>query len=256
MNTTCTPGLQKENSPAYIHAESNKRLNFDSDEPESQSESEEELHDSGGVDSGVKRTKFRRRSIVKNWPEHVKFDEEEEVVAFDVDGTRHLVKGSVQPRDVWNDAPGFRYFIQFNEFNQPLHKGGSILVSFLGDIAKREEFCPVGILNWDKLSSNMRGNIVNLVRAHFLLPEGKEMRNAILKRIGKAWKNHRYALKKDYFDPAEKTREQNYASIPDGITTQNWSFLVDYWLSSDAKKMSELGKAARASQVLVRKSSA
>ncbi|XP_021776447.1 uncharacterized protein LOC110740279 isoform X1 [Chenopodium quinoa] len=102
----------------------------------------------------------------------------------------------------------------------------------------------------------MRGNIVNLVRAHFLLPEGKEMRNAILKRIGKTWKNHRYALKKDYFDPVEKTREQNYASIPDGITTQNWSFLVDYWLSSDAKKMSELGKAARASQVLVRKSGA
>uniref|UniRef100_A0A803N9Y4 Transposase, Ptta/En/Spm, plant n=1 Tax=Chenopodium quinoa TaxID=63459 RepID=A0A803N9Y4_CHEQI len=219
MNTTCSPGLQKEKSPAYIHAESNKRLNFDSDEPESQSESEEELHESGGVDSGVKRTKFRRRSIVKNWPEHVKFDEEEEVVAFDIDGTRHLVKGSVQPRDVWNDAPRFRYFAQFNEFNQPLHKGGSIL-------------------------------------AHFLLPDGKEMRNAILKRIGKAWKNHRYALKKDYFDSVEKTREQNYASILDGITTQNWSFLVDYWLSSDAKKMSELGKASRASQVLVRKSGA
>uniref|UniRef100_A0A803N3I5 DUF4218 domain-containing protein n=1 Tax=Chenopodium quinoa TaxID=63459 RepID=A0A803N3I5_CHEQI len=223
-------------SHAYIHAESNIRSNYDSDEPESQLESEEELTESGGMDSGVKRTKLRRRSIVKNWPEHVKFDEEEEVVAFDVDGKRHLVKGSVQPRDVWNDAPGFRYFVQFNEFNQPLHKGGSILVSFLGDIAKREEFCPVGILNWHKLSSNMRGNIVNLVRAHFLLPKGKEMKNAILKRIGKAWKNHRYALKKDYFNPVEKTREQNFASIPDGITTQNWSFLFDYWLPSDAKE--------------------
>uniref|UniRef100_A0A803N9C3 Uncharacterized protein n=1 Tax=Chenopodium quinoa TaxID=63459 RepID=A0A803N9C3_CHEQI len=77
MNITCSVGLQKEKSHAYIHAESNKRLNFDSDEPESQSESEEELTDSGGVDSGVKRTKFRRQSIVKNWQEHVKFDEEE-----------------------------------------------------------------------------------------------------------------------------------------------------------------------------------
>ncbi|KAL2938796.1 E3 ubiquitin-protein ligase HERC2 [Bienertia sinuspersici] len=62
----------------------------------------------------------------------------------DVDGKRHLVKGPVQPRDVWNDR-GLRYFVQFNEFNQPLRKGGCILVSFLETLQKEKRFVLLGI---------------------------------------------------------------------------------------------------------------
>ncbi|KAL2938075.1 4-hydroxybenzoate octaprenyltransferase, partial [Bienertia sinuspersici] len=98
------------------------------------------------------------------WPEHVKFDEKEEAIAFefnnegcflcpDVDGKRHLVKG-----------PGLRYYVQFNEFNQPLRKGGCILVSFLGDVAKRETFFLVGVSSWHKLKKKMKADIMILVR--------------------------------------------------------------------------------------------
>ncbi|KAL2903683.1 RNA-directed RNA polymerase 2a [Bienertia sinuspersici] len=92
----------------------------------------------------------RCHTVIPDWPEHMKFDEKEEAIAFDVDGKRHLVKGPVQPRDVLNDR-GLRYYVQFNDFNQPLRKGGSIVVSFLGDVAKRETFCPVGVSSWHKL---------------------------------------------------------------------------------------------------------
>ncbi|KAL2929963.1 Guanylate kinase, partial [Bienertia sinuspersici] len=140
-----------EQSPSSIHALCESRLQRDLEDSSSESED------------------FNQG----DWPEHVKFDEKEEAIAFevtnegcflcaDVDGKRHLVKGPVQPRDVWNDR-GLRYFVQFNEFNQPLRKGGCILVSFLGDVAKRETFCPVGVSSWHKLKKKMKADIVILV---------------------------------------------------------------------------------------------
>lgn len=64
----------------------------------------------------------------------------------DEEGKKHLVKSSVMPQDVWNETK-IRYFVQFDELNQPLRRGGSILVSFPGDIEKHEVFCPVGVKN-------------------------------------------------------------------------------------------------------------
>ncbi|KAL2938721.1 Dual specificity tyrosine-phosphorylation-regulated kinase 3 [Bienertia sinuspersici] len=175
-----------EQSPSSIHAMSESRLQRDLEDSSSESE---DFNQGGGRDVCATKaisSRPRRRTVIPDWPEHVKFDEKEEAIAFakhgfitffakkevtnegcflyaDVDGKRHLVKGAVQPRDVWNDR-GLRYYVQFNEFNQPLRKGGCILVSFLGDVAKRETFCPVGVSSWHKLKKKMKANIVILVR--------------------------------------------------------------------------------------------
>ena len=82
----------------------------------------------------------------------------------DANRKRHLVKGSVQPRDVWTDEKGFRYYVKLNEFCQSLRKGGSILVSFLGDIAKKDSLCPVGIKTWRAVNKKLKSNIVTMVR--------------------------------------------------------------------------------------------
>ncbi|KAL2922244.1 Zygote defective protein 12, partial [Bienertia sinuspersici] len=152
-----------EQSPSSIHALSESRLQRDLEDSSSENE---DFNQGGGRDvcaTKVISSRPRRRTVIPDWPEHVKFDEKEEAIAFDVDGKRHLVNGPVQPRDVWNDR-GLRYFVQFNEFNQPLRKGGCILVSFLGDVAKRETFCPVGVSSWHNLKKKMKANIVILVR--------------------------------------------------------------------------------------------
>ncbi|KAL2923774.1 DNA-directed RNA polymerase subunit A' [Bienertia sinuspersici] len=137
-----------ERSPSSIHAVSESRLQCDLEDSSSKSEDFKE----GG-----------------DWQEHVKFDEKEKAKAFgkhgviNVDGKRHLMKGPVQPRDVWNNR-GLRYYVQFNDFNRPLRKGGCILVSFLGDIAKRETFCLIGVSSWHKLKKKKKVDIMILVR--------------------------------------------------------------------------------------------
>ncbi|KAL2922858.1 Zygote defective protein 12, partial [Bienertia sinuspersici] len=165
-----------EQSPSSIHALSESRLQRDLEDSSSESE---DFNQGGGRDVCATKaisSRPRRRIVIPDWPEHVKFDEKEEAIAFDVDGKHHLVKGPVQPRDVWNDR-GLRYFVQFNEFNQPLRKGGCILVSFLGDVAKRETFCPVGVSSWHKLKKKMKADIVILVRK--LSKLGKDARASL-----------------------------------------------------------------------------
>lgn len=64
---------------------------------------------------------------------------------------------------------------------------------------------------------------------------GKLINSAILKRTDRYWKQYRYKLKKKYFDPSSRTINEIYADRPDGVNNQNWSELVEYWLSEDAK---------------------
>ncbi|KAL2944161.1 Enolase [Bienertia sinuspersici] len=126
-----------ERSPPSIHVVSESRLEQDLEDSPSESE---DFNQGGGRDvcaTKVISLRPRRRTIIPDWAEHVKFDEKEDAIAFDLDGKRHLVKGPLQPRDDWNES-GLRYHVLFNDLNQPLRKGGSILVSFLGDVAKRQ----------------------------------------------------------------------------------------------------------------------
>ncbi|XP_021851672.2 uncharacterized protein [Spinacia oleracea] len=232
-----TPSFHVERSTPSIQVETEIMPNNSSDEPdESVSESEEELNEGDGGETSVKASKPRRRIIVANWPKRVKFDEKEEVLVIDANGKCHLVKGSVQPRDFWTDEKGFRYYVKLNEFCQPLQKGGSILVTFLGDIAKKDSLCLVGIKTWRAVNKKLKSNIVTMVREHFVIPDGLVVDKAVVRRTGKSWKNNRYILKKRYFDPVNKTLDQNYDSIPDGISSSSWNDLVDYWFSLKGTK--------------------
>ncbi|KAL2930376.1 Zygote defective protein 12, partial [Bienertia sinuspersici] len=68
---------------------------------------------------------------------------------------------------------------------------------------------------------------------HFVIPDGELFDKAILKHTSKYWKNYRYFLRENYFDPMTRTDDQNYDNRPDGISKQNWTNLVDYWYSPE-----------------------
>ncbi|KAL2903655.1 Autonomous transposable element EN-1 mosaic protein [Bienertia sinuspersici] len=85
------------------------------------------------------------------------------------------------------------------------------------------------------------------MKKHFVIPDGKLFEKAILKRISKYWKNYRYFLRENYFKPITLTDDHNYDNLPDGVSKQNWTNLVDYWYLPEFQILSKLGKDARAS---------
>ncbi|KAH9620361.1 hypothetical protein KSS87_012201 [Heliosperma pusillum] len=191
--------------------------------------------------------KPRRRSAMSDWPDEVEFDEEEDVLTIDAEGNLYLVKNLIQPHDVWH-ANGVKYFVSFNEYYQPLKKGGHILVRFIGDVAKNERFCPIRETNWHHVNDQFKVDIVKLIRARFVIPDGDFYDQGILKRAGNSMRQYRHSLKKKLFKPTTMTKAQIYQSAPTGHPRDSWIYLVDYWYSEKGKRFSDCGKEARALQ--------
>ncbi|XP_021743224.1 uncharacterized protein LOC110709321 [Chenopodium quinoa] len=129
--------------------------------------------------------------------------------------------GPIPQIEVWNNN-GVKYVVQFNDFCQPIRKGGHILVQFLGSIAKEERFCPLSEKTWREV----------------LHPSST---------VDKVWRNYKHDLKKRYFKPDEKSITEIVDNPPNGVSKSNWVNLVNYWNSERGKELSEIRKEARAS---------
>ncbi|KAK9682696.1 hypothetical protein RND81_10G089900 [Saponaria officinalis] len=177
--------------------------------------------------------KPRRRTLIPNWPDDIKFEEKEEVLTVDGEGNYKNINDAIQPHDVWH-AKGVKYFVSFNEFYQPLRKGGHILIRIIGDVAKKERYCPIRETNWH--------------HDRFIIPEGDNYDQGILKRTGKSMRQYRHMLKKTFFKPTSKTKAQIYERGPAGHPRDSWMHLVDYWYSEEGQKLSKCGEEARGAQ--------
>ncbi|XP_010690514.2 uncharacterized protein LOC104904039 isoform X1 [Beta vulgaris subsp. vulgaris] len=188
-----------------------------------------------------------RRAKPANWSDDIEFDEMEEVEMRDLDGRRGKKGGRILPRHVWSLRPGVRFVVPVNELDQPVRRGGHVLVKFLGDVAKNGELCPIGEVNWHKVDKSCKANIINLIRDKFVLPNREEIDKSILKHVGKKWRAHRYELKVQYKKP-DSTQEKVASTVPRGVDPSQWIRLVQYWFSERSQFLSAKGKEARALQ--------
>ncbi|KAL9236025.1 hypothetical protein vseg_010738 [Gypsophila vaccaria] len=184
---------------------------------------------------------IRRTARTRDWPDNVEFEEKEEVLAIDAEGKYQMIRESIQPPDVWH-SNDVKYFVCFNEFYQPLRKGGHIFVTFFEDVAKTERFCPIRETNWHHVNTQYKVDIIKLIRAHFVIPDGDCYDQGILKRTGKSVRQYRHYLKKALFELTQKTKDQIYQAGPKGHPRDRWIHLVDYWYSEKGKTFSKCGK--------------
>ncbi|XP_057525166.1 uncharacterized protein LOC130804639 isoform X2 [Amaranthus tricolor] len=183
-----------------------------------------------------------RRSKTAAWTDEIEFDEMEEVEMRDREGKRGKKGGRVLPRHVWSLQPGVRFVVPFNALDQPVRKGGHLLVKFLGDVAKNGELCPIGEISWHKVDRNCKAKIIDLIRAKFVLPAREEIDKSILKNVGNRWRAYRYKLKVQY-KKLDKTQAEVVSIVPKGVDATQWEKLVQYWFSEKSQ-----GKVARALQ--------
>ncbi|KAL2895124.1 DNA replication licensing factor mcm4, partial [Bienertia sinuspersici] len=155
-------------------------------------------------------------------------------------GKVELVSGPIQPIDVLS-SNGRRYFVEFNELHQPLRKGGHILVKFLGYIAKMGNYCPLGALTWHKVEKKLKCDIIKKMREHFIIPNDEVYDKLALQRVDKYWRHYKHELKKTFFHPDKKTKEQHYDPVPSGHTSNDWIKLVNHWFSPKGQE-AEHGK--------------
>ncbi|KAL2894671.1 DNA replication licensing factor mcm4, partial [Bienertia sinuspersici] len=227
---------------AYMHQEGNSRTT------NIQQQGSEQTNDKS---NSSKSFKTRLPFKIDGWPTDVEYDAKEEVLTVaDANGKLQFVSGSIQPIDILSNN-GVKYYVEFNEFHQPIRKGGHILVRFLGYIAKMAHYCPIGAITWHDVEKNLKVHIVNKMREHFIIPDDEVYDTLAQQRVGKCWRHYKHELKKTFFQPDKKTHEQHYDLVPSGHSRSDWIKLVDHWFSpkgqDDAKAKVESLKLANSS---------
>ncbi|KAJ8440399.1 hypothetical protein Cgig2_019388 [Carnegiea gigantea] len=81
----------------------------------------------------------------------------------------------------------------------------------------------------------------------FVLRVNEVIDKKLLRYVGKAWRNHRYQLKRDH-KKLGKTKQDVKDTRPGNLARDQWIKLVNYWFSKRCEKLSNQGKEARASQ--------
>ncbi|KAL2930334.1 DNA replication licensing factor mcm4, partial [Bienertia sinuspersici] len=224
---------------AYMQQEGSRRTTY------MQQQGSEQTRDKT---NSSKSFKTRRPFKIYGWLTDVEYDAKEEVITVDANGKLQFVSGSIQPIDILSNK-GVKYYVEFNEFHQPIRKGGHILVRFLGYITKMAHYCPIGAITWHDVEKNLKVQIVNKMREHFIIPDDEVYDTLAQQRVGKCWRHYKHELKKTFFQPDKKTHEQHYDLVPSGHSRSDWIKLVDHWFSPKGQKLSQIGKEARSASM-------
>ncbi|KAL2924266.1 SAGA-associated factor 73 [Bienertia sinuspersici] len=189
---------------AYMQQEGSRRTTY------MQQQGSEQTRDKS---NSSKSFKTRLPFKIDGWPTDVEYDAKEEVLTVDANGKLQFVSGSIQPIDILSNN-GVKYYVEFNEFHQPIRKGGHIL-------------------------------------EHFIIPDDEVYDTLAQQRVGKCWRHYKHELQKTFFQPHKKTHEQHYDLVPSGHSRSDWIKLVDHWFFPKGQKLSQIGKEARSLQCQV-----
>ncbi|KAK9094641.1 hypothetical protein Scep_026110 [Stephania cephalantha] len=154
-------------------------------------------------------------------------------------------RGPTRAKDIWDLPEGQKIIVQFNEFGQPIKRGGGILGGWLGTVARKTEFCSIEWTDWRLMPKDKKQILISLSKKYFEIPDDARARKWILESIARKWKDYKFELKAKYFK-AGKTRVEIEQLVPVGVFPGQWKSLVQYWFSDKSKLLSEKGRAARA----------
>ena len=73
------------------------------------------------------------------------------------------MEGTIVAKHVWCLPSGRRIIVHFNEYGQPIRRGGLVLIHFLSELSKDGTFCPLGAQNWKRVDDHYKQRIIKTV---------------------------------------------------------------------------------------------
>ncbi|KAK2376322.1 hypothetical protein QL285_077122 [Trifolium repens] len=139
--------------------------------------------------------------------------------------------------EVWFLEKTKKVLVEINGNGQGNDNGANLLVRFLGELAKKSEFCPISIERWDMMSEeNIKAQWKNIEdRFEFDYAAGIKW---VKSTLGDRWKYYKYRLRCKHFKP-NKSKEDILANPPSGVPPVDWIAFVNYYKNDQMKKVSE-----------------
>ncbi|XP_062004726.1 uncharacterized protein LOC133721963 isoform X2 [Rosa rugosa] len=150
--------------------------------------------------------------------------------------TSKVARGHSKGIPEWNT--GVKVHVQFNGINfQPVGERAGQLKSQLGQIVRNGHRVPLNILDWKKVGNDVKEEIWEEVKKNLVeVPEG--YKSVCLKNCNLLWKDHKSKTKSFHYVPNKDDPELG-SKNPPHIVAEQWSELVAYWSSEDAKMIAE-----------------
>ncbi|KAH6817191.1 hypothetical protein C2S51_000794 [Perilla frutescens var. frutescens] len=127
-------------------------------------------------------------------------------------------------------------------------RGGesSTLSHFLGSISRNGKYCPIDVMNWHKMPSTKKTEILDTVKLRFNVSHIAE--KWILSSIGHKWRNWKHFLKTKYW--ADVPIENLIDGRDERVLLDQWIKLLTYWSTDEVKKVSKRNKDARDKKIM------
>ncbi|KAL6176167.1 hypothetical protein ACLB2K_052802 [Fragaria x ananassa] len=131
----------------------------------------------------------------------------------------------------WNT--GEKVHIMFDSKFQPIGERAAQLKSQLGKMVRDGRRIPLTILDWKAVDLKVKEEIWDEVKKNLVdVPEG--YKPVCLKCCNTLWKDHKSKTKANHFEP-NKNHPDLLSMVPPQIIADQWTVLVAYWNSEDAK---------------------
>ncbi|XP_039015293.1 uncharacterized protein LOC120145536 [Hibiscus syriacus] len=154
-------------------------------------------------------------------------------------------RGPTRCRFLEDLAEGEQIFVQINKLGQPVGPNAYKLSCFLGTIARNGHKAPLTFIHWRAMPDSYKGDMWEYVQTKFDIdPSGKSW---VMQAIGTKWRDWKADLKAMYYDSL-KTDEEHLKVCDPRVVPEQWSSLISYWNTDEAKKRCARNKAIRKKQ--------
>ncbi|KAK9132767.1 hypothetical protein Scep_012295 [Stephania cephalantha] len=90
----------------------------------------------------------------------------DDVEVRDNQGIVRKKRGLTRAKNVSSLPEGQRIVVEFNEYGQPIKRGGGILGRWLGTIARKKEHCSVEWMDWRLMPKEDKQALINFTKFH------------------------------------------------------------------------------------------
>ncbi|XP_039056830.1 uncharacterized protein LOC120199931 isoform X3 [Hibiscus syriacus] len=154
-------------------------------------------------------------------------------------------RGPTRCRFLDDLAEGEQIFVQINKLGQPVGPNAYKLSCFLGTIARNGHRAPLTFVHWRAMPDSYKVDMWDYVQTKFDIdPSGKSW---VMQAIGTKWRDWKADLKATYYYSL-KTDEERLKVCDPRVVPEQWSSLISYWNTDEAKKRCARNKAIRKKQ--------
>ncbi|MFQ6640816.1 hypothetical protein Gotur_015736 [Gossypium turneri] len=155
-------------------------------------------------------------------------------------GGRRKTQGHTLLKDLYELNSIEHVNVGRNSLGQPIGSEARPLAGYLDIIARNANLLPINYESWHHMPDSNKNQALDNIKERFALEVSD---NYVKKALGKKWRDHKSALKKEYFKK-NISLEEKLLNVPLGMLRYQWEDVVRFWNSKKGEDRERVGSTS------------